>query len=78
MAVILSMGDFCFKQPPADNQKGMKKWLESAFYDAEMHRVNMSRADHPNRVNKTVIDLLYIWAAVYTGLTAYWFVKYVI
>jgi len=78
MAVILSMGDLGIKQPQADNKKSMKKWFENPFYDAEMHRVNMSRAVHPSQANENVIDLLYIWAAVYTGFSMHWFVKYVI
>lgn len=78
MAVILSMGDFGIKQPEANNDNGAKKWFEDAFYNAEMHRVSMSRAQHPSQASENVIDLLYVWAVAYTGFTACWFVKYVI
>ncbi len=77
MAVVVDIGRW-WSNPLPEQKNCWERLLESPFYKAEMNRVEMSRAEHPGRVNECVIDLLYIWAAVYTGISAYWFVKYVI
>jgi len=80
MAVVLSLEERRNKQlrTCSNNNSGMEKWFEKPLFDGEMHRVNMSRADHPSHSNEVVIDLLYIWAALYIGISSYWFVKYII
>lgn len=78
MAIVVSMGERRSKQLITGSNSGMEKWFEKPLFEAEMRRVNMSRVDHPNCSNEIVVDLLYIWAALYIGISSYWFVKYII
>ena len=82
MAIVLSMEERRSKKlmNGSNNAKhsGIEEWFEKPLFEAEMRRVNMSRADHPGHSNEMVIDLLYIWAALYIGISSYWFVKYII
>jgi len=78
MAIVISMGERRNKQVITGSSNGIEEWFEKSLLDVEMHRVNMSRVDHPNHANEIVIDLLYIWAALYIGISSYWFVKYII
>ncbi|WP_347490691.1 hypothetical protein [Desulfoscipio sp. XC116] len=77
MAVVISMGDL--RKPPADEQENMAvRYLEDPFLRAELARAEMCRAEHPGQVNEGIINYVFAWAISYTGVCAYWFVKYVI
>ena len=79
MAIVVSMGDRRSKRLiTGSSSSSMEEWFEKPILESEMHRVNMSRVDHPNQSNEIVVDLLYIWAALYIGISSYWFVKYII
>lgn len=78
MAIVVSIGEWRREQPAETPKNWVEKWLEKPFCMAELHRARISRVEHPGRVDNTVIELLYVWAALYVGISAYWFVKYVI
>ncbi len=78
MAVVISIGDWRGMKKPDDGNENFLKRLENSFWKAEMHRVEVSRIDHPGKQDEKAIKLLFIWAALFNCLSAYWFVKYVI
>jgi len=86
MAIVLNMEERRSKKLMNGNNsgkntgknKGIEGWFEKPLFEAEMRRVIVSRVDHPNHSNEIVIDLLYIWAALYISISSYWIVKYII
>lgn len=77
MSLVLSIGDWV--SAPVERPKNlMERVFEQPLYDAEMVRVELVRAGHPSEVNENILNFLFAWAIIYTGLSAYWFVKYVI
>ena len=77
MALVLSIGDWV--SGPVERPKSlMERVFEQPLFDAEMARVELTRADHPNEVNENILNFIFTWAVIYIGLSAYWFVKYVI
>lgn len=79
MAIVVCMGErHGNKQQPAGSDGLFYKWLVKPFCDAEMHRVEMSRVDHPGQSNEIAVKLLTVWAVVFAGLSLCWFVKYII
>lgn len=78
MAVVMNMADWRCGNTVEERKNWLQNMLEKPFYNAELHRVNMSRAEHPSQSNESVLDVLFTWAALYVGISAYWFVKYII
>jgi len=63
---------------PAKQSNWFERVFEQPFFDAEMARVELSRAGHPSEANYAVIYALYAWAVIYIGMSIQWFVKYII
>lgn len=78
MAIVMQLGDLR-AVPMLKNKSLMERVLENPFFKMEMARVELSRAEHPSKVNEEgIIYALTVGAVVYIGLSACWFVKYVI
>lgn len=77
MSLVLSIGDWV--SGPVERPKNlMERIFEQPLLDAEMTRVELTRADHPGEANENILNFLFTWAIIHIGLSAYWFVKYVI
>ncbi|WP_157833574.1 hypothetical protein [Desulfotruncus alcoholivorax] len=77
MALVVSIGDWV--TGPVERPKNlMERIFEQPLFDAEMVRVELTRAGHPSEVNENILNFLFTWAIIHIGLSAYWFVKYVI
>jgi len=77
MAMVISMGEWK-SEVPAKQSNWFERVFEQPFFDAEMARVELSRADHPSEASYAVIYALYTWAVFYIGISIQWFVKYII
>ena len=77
MALVLSIGDWV-TGPAGKPQSFMERIFEQPLFEAEMARVEATRADHPREVNENILNFLFTWAIIHIAISTYWFVKYVI
>jgi len=77
MALVLNIGEWRVEQVPVKGN-WFERYLEYSLFRAEMARVEITRADHPQQVKENIVNILTLWAILQVGLSAYLFVKYVI
>jgi len=77
LAIVIPIGGL--RSGPVFKEKNLvEQLLENPFFQAEMTRSEIWRAEHPSEASEGIIDILLVWAVTYIGLSVYWLVKYVI